>query len=255
MDMCSETIARALERATDTKACLIGDGALDETARLFRDFFPGAGRALVVDDPRTRAAAGVRVADLLRAQGVEVVEHVLEPGGKIFHGDYRYAEEVRAAIQAAGVERGGKKIVPVAVGSGVVNDVTKRASGELGLAYLTVGTAASVDGYSSFGAALRSPEGAKQTYPCPAPRVIIADLDVMRTAPAWMAASAQMADYAAAYAAMPPEEAAAIFDTMGNSLELVGEILWSMTSAQRGAILARMNEDIAAQVTRIMDPQ
>ena len=189
MDMCSETIARALERATDTKACLIGDGALDETARLFRDFFPGAGRALVVDDPRTRAAAGVRVADLLRAQGVEVAEHVLEPGGKIFHGDYRYAEEVRAAIQAAGVERDGKKIVPVAVGSGVVNDVTKRASGELGLPYLTVGTAASVDGYSSFGAALRSPEGAKQTYPCPAPRVIIADLDVMRTAPAWMAAS------------------------------------------------------------------
>jgi len=123
------------------------------------------------------------------AQGVEVVEHVLEPGGKIFHGDYRYAEEVRAAIQAAGVERDGKKIVPVAVGSGVVNDVTKRASGELGLPYLTVGTAASVDGYSSFGAALRSPEGAKQTYPCPAPRVIIADLDVMRTAPAWMAAS------------------------------------------------------------------
>ncbi len=189
MDMCSETIARALERATDTKACLIGDGALGETARLFRDFFPGTGRALVVGDPRTRAAAGVRVADLLRAQGVEVVEHVLEPGGKIFHGDYRYAEEVRAAIQAAGVERDGRAIVPVAVGSGVVNDVTKRASGELGLAYLTVGTAASVDGYSSFGAALRSPEGAKQTYPCPAPRVIIADLDVMRTAPAWMAAS------------------------------------------------------------------
>ena len=68
-------------------------------------------------------------------------------------------------------------------------------------------------------------------------------------------ASAQMADYASAYAAMPPEEAAAIFNTMGNSLELVGEILWSMTSAQRGAILAQMDEDIAAQVTRIMDPQ
>lgn len=68
-------------------------------------------------------------------------------------------------------------------------------------------------------------------------------------------ASAQMADYASAYAAMPPEEAAAIFNTMGNSLELVGEILWSMTSAQRGAILAQMDENIAAQVTRIMDPE
>jgi glycerol-1-phosphate dehydrogenase [NAD(P)+] len=46
-----------------------------------------------------------------------------------------------------------------------------------------------VDGYSSFGAAIRSPEGAKQTYACPAPRAILADLDVMRTAPKWMAAS------------------------------------------------------------------
>ena len=78
--------------------------------------------------------------------------------------------------------------VPVAVGSGVINDLTKRASGELGVPYMVVGTAASVDGYSSFGAALVSPEGAKQTYPCPAPRAIVADLDVMRTAPREMAA-------------------------------------------------------------------
>ena len=98
--------------------------------------------------------------------GVAVVEHVLEPGGKTFHGDYRYAEEVREAIRSVGGASAGEALVPVAVGSGVVNDVTKRAAGELGIPYLTVGTAASVDGYSSFGAALRSPEGAKQTYPC-----------------------------------------------------------------------------------------
>ena len=183
--MSKDLMERALERATDTKACLVGDGVLGETAGLFKKFFPGAERAIVIDDPRTRAAAGEKVAAMLRSQGIEVSEYVLEPDGKIFHGDYRYAEEVREAIKAAGAP----KIVPVAVGSGVVNDVTKRASGELGIPYLTVGTAASVDGYSSFGAALRSPEGAKQTYPCPAPRVIVADLDVMRTAPAWMAAS------------------------------------------------------------------
>ncbi len=187
--MNGEMIERALGRATDTKACRIGDGVLGDVASLLSELFPGSGRAIVVEDPRTRAAAGERVAAILRADGVEVAEHVLEPGGNTFHADYRYVDEVREAIKAAGVERGGRRIVPVAVGSGVVNDLAKRASGELGIPYLTVATAASVDGYSSFGASLRSPEGAKKTYPCPAPRAIVADLDVMRTAPSWMAAS------------------------------------------------------------------
>ena len=183
--MSREMIERALRRATDTKACVIGEDVLPQAVPLFREGFPGAARAFVVCDPRTRAAAGERVEALLREAGIEVLEHVLEPGGRTFHADYHYAAEVCDAIAAAGAPAP----VPVAVGSGVVNDLTKRASGELGLPYMTVATAASVDGYSSFGAALRSPEGAKQTYPCAAPRAIIADLDVMRTAPAWMAAS------------------------------------------------------------------
>ena len=187
--MASEMIEKALARATDTRACEIGDGVLEKVPSLFRTWFPSVTRAVVVCDPRTRAAAGERVEALLAAAGVAVSEHILEPGGKTFHGDYRYAEEVREAIRSVGGAAAGESLVPVAVGSGVVNDVTKRAAGELGIPYLTVGTAASVDGYSSFGAALRSPEGAKQTYLCPAPRVIVADLDVMRTAPAWMAAS------------------------------------------------------------------
>ena len=187
--MSREMIEKALARATDTKACVIGDGVLAETAAMFRAQFPEADRAIVVCDPRTRAAAGERVEALLREAGVDVCEYVLEPGGQTFHADYHYAAEVREAIKFAGVEKDGRKIVPVAVGSGVVNDLTKLAAGELGIPYMVCATAASVDGYSSFGAAIRSPEGAKQTYACPAPRAILADLDVMRTAPAWMAAS------------------------------------------------------------------
>ena len=187
--MSKEMIDRALARATDTKACVIGDGVLDQTAAMCKEQFPGADRAIVICDPRTRAAAGERVEAMLREAGIDVGEYVLEPGGKTFHADYHYAAEVREAIKAAGLEKGGKKIVPVAVGSGVVNDLTKLAAGELGIPYMVCATAASVDGYSSFGAAIRSPEGAKQTYACPAPRAILADLDVMRTAPAWMAAS------------------------------------------------------------------
>ena len=184
-----DRIEQALARATDTRACIIGDGVLDRVVSLFKEQFPEADRAIVICDPRTRAAAGARVEEMLAAAGIEIHEHVLEPGGQLFHADYRYAAEVREAIKAVGVEKDGRAIVPVAAGSGVVNDLTKLAAGELGIPYMVCATAASVDGYSSFGAAIRSPEGAKQTYACPAPRAILADLDVMRTAPKWMAAS------------------------------------------------------------------
>ena len=177
----------ALKHATDTKACVIGENVLDQVPGLLKTHFPGAARCVVVVDPRTWKAAGEQVAALLKAAGLAVTQYVFEPDGKEFHADYHYAAELREHLKA--VIGGVNDLVPVAVGSGVVNDLTKLASGELGVPYLVCATAASVDGYSSFGAAIRSPEGAKQTYACPAPRVIVADLVVMRTAPKWMAAS------------------------------------------------------------------
>ena len=177
----------ALKHATDTKACVIGENVLDQVPGLLKTHFPGAKRGVVVADPRTWKAAGEQVAALLKAAGLAVSQYVFEPDGRTFHADYHYAAELREHLKS--VIGGVDDLVPVAVGSGVVNDLTKLASGELGIPYLVCATAASVDGYSSFGASIRSPEGAKQTYACPAPRVIVADLVVMRTAPKWMAAS------------------------------------------------------------------
>ncbi|MBQ8262094.1 MAG: hypothetical protein IJZ00_07400 [Lachnospiraceae bacterium] len=65
----------------------------------------------------------------------------------------------------------------------------------------------------------------------------------------------QMSEYAEAYAAMEPEQAAGIFNTMTNNIELVGEILWAMDPADRGLILGAMDPDMAAQVTKIMNPE
>lgn len=180
----------ALLHATDTKACVIGENVLGQVPGLLKRHFPDATRAVVVVDPRTWAAAGEKVSALLKEAGLAVSQYMFEPDGKTFHADYHYAAELREALKAEIAQAPNETLVPVAVGSGVVNDLTKLASGEIGnLPYLVCATAASVDGYSSFGAAIRSPEGAKQTYACPAPRVIVADLDVMRTAPKWMAAS------------------------------------------------------------------
>lgn len=180
-------IEKALEKATDTKACIVKAGAINSIGELFGRHFKGAKSSIVICDPRTFAAAGEQVEALLKSAGVRVSKFVLEPDGKTFHADYFYVDQVREAIKSSAAD--GEVPVPVSVGSGVINDLTKRAAGELGVAYLSVATAASVDGYSSFGAALRSQEGAKQTYSCPAPKVIIADLDIMRTAPKWMTAS------------------------------------------------------------------
>ena len=180
-------LEEALKSACDTQACVIGEDILDQVPALVRKHFPSATRALVVADPRTWAAAGEKVSALLAAAGISAERYILEPDGKMFHADYHYAVEVREALAAAGAEKGD--LVPVAAGSGVVNDLVKLASGDLKVPYLVCATAASVDGYSSFGAAIRSPEGAKKTYACPAPRAIVADLNVMRTAPKWMAAS------------------------------------------------------------------
>ena len=53
----------------------------------------------------------------------------------------------------------------------------KRACGELGRPYAVVGTAASMDGYTAFGASI-AVDGYKQTLDCPAPSLAVADLDV-----------------------------------------------------------------------------
>jgi glycerol-1-phosphate dehydrogenase [NAD(P)+] len=72
--------------------------------------------------------------------------------------------------------------IPVAVGSGTINDLTKLAANRADRPYLCVATAASMDGYTAFGASITH-EGSKQTFSCPPPAGVIADLDVIAAAP------------------------------------------------------------------------
>lgn len=60
--------------------------------------------------------------------------------------------------------------------------------------------------------------------------------------------------YASAYSAMKPAQAAGIFEAMTDDLELAGEILWAMDSDSRGKILGAMDAEIAARITKIMEP-
>lgn len=65
----------------------------------------------------------------------------------------------------------------------------------------------------------------------------------------------QVKDYANAYAAMKPKEAAAIFEAMTDDLNLAARILGVMGADDRGKILGAMNADVAARITKLMDPE
>ena len=208
-------IEEALTQTTDTKACEIGPGATEASAKMFRELFPDAKKAIVVDDPRTRAVAGERVISLLKALGLGVSEHVINPDGSDFHATYEKVEEVREAIAASG------GAVPVAVGSGVINDLTKRASDELGLRYMVVGTAASMDGYTAANSAITK-DGMKQTMNCKAPLGCIVDSTVASAAPREMTASG----YADLIAKIPAGADWIIADLIGS--EPIHPLAWRL---------------------------
>lgn len=60
--------------------------------------------------------------------------------------------------------------------------------------------------------------------------------------------------YAQAYSEMKPKEAAAIFEAMTDDLDLAAKILYQMSAEDRGKILGVMNAEVAARLTKIMDP-
>lgn len=72
-----------------------------------------------------------------------------------------------------------------------------------------------------------------------------------------MEESKEVQDYAAAYssASMKPKQAAGVFESMTDNLDLVARILGVMSAEDRGAILGVMDPDVAAKLTKIMDPE
>lgn len=65
----------------------------------------------------------------------------------------------------------------------------------------------------------------------------------------------EIQDYAMAYSAMKPKEAAAIFEAMTDNLELAARILHIMDADSRGMVLGAMDPEVAAMITKIMDPE
>jgi len=173
-------LAQALASASDTRAIEAGLDVLDRCGEVFTRTF-GKVTALPVADENTWNVAGQPVVDSLRQAGVEVSDPLLFPASPAPYASYDYVERVRDFLQ----QHQGAAVV---IGSGTLNDLTKLASGELEREYMVVGTAASMDGYASYGAPI-SIDGFKITRYCPAPAAVVADYRVMAAAPTRLTAT------------------------------------------------------------------
>ena len=176
--MTAESIAHALRGVPDTREVLIGRGVLSQVPSVFRRQF-GEASAMIVADDNTYTAAGRAVAEALQRAGIRLLPPHIFPGSPTLHAEVEHVEAIEAALVSA-------EVIPIAVGSGTLNDLTKLAAHRRGRAYLSVATAASMDGYTAFAAAI-SHAGVKKVDACPAPRALVADLDVLSAAPPAMA--------------------------------------------------------------------
>jgi glycerol-1-phosphate dehydrogenase [NAD(P)+] len=129
--------------------------------------------ALLVMDPNTRQATGADVARELSQAAVDVHELVFEQREGLLAG----RDEVRRVRDRIADGR-----ALIAVGSGVITDIVRYAAHQAEREFLSIPTAASMDGYASSVAALQL-DGVKVTYPARAPRAIYADPRVAAAAP------------------------------------------------------------------------
>lgn len=207
-----DKVQSALQRTTDTKDLIIGAGVVSRTAEMFKKLFPGE-VAVVVADTNTWEVAGKAVQASLDAAGVKSEKPYIFDDPDLY-AEWKFVEALKARLEPT-------KTVAIAVGSGVMNDLTKYTSHLLGRKYMCVGTAASMDGYTAYGASITK-DGNKQTFDCPAPYGFVMDPEIAAAAPKDLAASG----YADLIAKIPAGADWMLADAMG--VEKIDKFGWDL---------------------------
>jgi glycerol-1-phosphate dehydrogenase [NAD(P)+] len=237
---CGETHRVAIE------AIVVGDDAIERLAdHAARERWD---TALLVADANTEEALGERLRRTLRAGGVGVRTHrFAERSG--LSASPRAAEAVRAQL--------GADTVPLSVGSGTLTDIVRHAAHTAGRDFVSVPTAASMDGYASSIAAMQV-DGVKVTYPARVPRAIFADPRVAAAAPRELARSGigdllakatARTDWLAAHLLYGepycPAVAGRVAEPMRFAAAHVAELLDGEPGAVRGLLLGLLQSGVA----------
>ena len=236
--MAEDRIRAALRVSTDTESVVIGLGALASIEQVFQASFGDRG-AVVIADENTYAAAGAQVQQHFKAAGRSLLEPCVFPGLPTLYAEYGNVEKLRETLRA-------HEAIPVVVASGTLNDIVKRAAYECDRRYMTVATAASMDGYTAFGASITK-AGYKQTLTCPAPKAVVADLDVLTGAPARGSASG----YGDLLGKVPAGADWIIADELG--IEVVDTKVWSLVQGRLREAIGRPADLQAGQRQAVED--
>ncbi|MBE6597537.1 MAG: sn-glycerol-1-phosphate dehydrogenase [Ruminococcaceae bacterium] len=171
------------EHAMTTEFCVVESGCLKDIEK-YTDKYKLSGYSVAIYDENTYRAEG-----LVRPRADK---EIILPA-KDLHADNHGVALAMAEIP----EETGYLI---AVGSGTVHDITRYCAYTKGIDFVSCPTAASVDGFCSSVAAMTW-DGAKKTLTAVAPKIVVADLDVIAKAPIRLALSG-MGDMIGKYVAL-----------------------------------------------------
>jgi glycerol-1-phosphate dehydrogenase [NAD(P)+] len=157
----------------------LGEGLLDDLPRIIRKRIPGA-RCVLVTDAVLYPLYGQRVQAILAEAGFCVTLCVIKRDG-VAEPDERTCGEILLSISP------DTEFI-LSVGSGTMTDAARINAARCALPFVVVGTAPSMDGYTSSISPLLL-RGVKTHRDAVCPDIIICDLDVLRSAPSDMVAS------------------------------------------------------------------
>ena len=165
------------------RALVMERGALDKLPEVIRGL--GDYRHLVmICDEHTDVAAGQKAAAVCMPhwtkEGKSFRRICLEVPAHGLHATEEVVAEVMGAM--------GDCDLLLAVGSGTIHDITRYIATDRGLDFVSVPTAASVDGFLSSIAAMTW-HGVKRSFPAKPPIALVSDSDVLADAPYALTAS------------------------------------------------------------------
>jgi glycerol-1-phosphate dehydrogenase [NAD(P)+] len=140
-------------------------------------------RIIIAADANTYEIAGKTLEKLIRETGTSVKVTLIQPDQQ---GDVK-ADEAALVQLILDLKVYSAEAV-IAVGSGTLHDIARFSAYSVGIPFISVPTAPSVDGFNSKGAPLIL-HGEKKTIQAIGPSAIFADLDILSQAPIAMVAA------------------------------------------------------------------